>query len=179
MGDESAFDAVATTFLKCSRDRALEAFAALRLAFDTFDGLVRVVQTARPASAEIEHRLTETARTYIASRLREDARLPAVADLEEAARTEVAYANLVKAANDRRVAALRCHDLEPAHRDRLIATAERVMRGEPVLIGLDPRASRLVRAQVIARELACLDPRNTPNPFTEERLRMIYHREHA
>lgn len=169
--------AEADAFRTVARQEALQKFPELRNAYGTVDELRKLVTQSYPAGPEVALRVDLAIRNAVAMRVQKGEKLDVTPDLREQVRVEVAYGNLIKAADDRRVQATEAYGLHAQDRQLLVQAAQDTILGRSKTFGIDPADTPATRAHVVARELSGLDYPSRSNPFTELRLQDLYQRD--
>jgi hypothetical protein len=166
----------ANAFRTLSRADAQLAFPELRAAYATVDALRKVAVSAQPADARVAQRVDLAIRNHVADRVQSGASLSLDAQTREAARLEVAFANLQHAADARRVKGDQGFQLAKEERSHLIQAAQDAASGKLSRFGLseEPASSR---AMQVARELSGVDYPARNNPFQVMQLRDLYQRD--
>jgi hypothetical protein len=166
----------ANAFRTMSRADAQQAFPDLRAAYASVDALRKVAASAHPANARVAQRVDLAIRNHVADRVQSGASLALDAPTREAARLEVAFANLQHAADDRRARNPKGYQMPNEERHRLVQAAQDAMSGKVSKFGLleEPAASR---ATQVARELSGLDYPSRSNPFQTIQLQDVYKRD--
>lgn len=169
--------AEADAFRTASRSEALRQFPNLKSAYGTVDELRKVVEASYPATAEVAQRVDLAIRNAVALHVQRGEKVMYTPELRQQVRVEVAYGNLVQAADDRRLDKAEPHALHAQDRQLLVQTAQDTVLGKTPTFGIDPSDAPASRAHVVARELSGLDYPQRTNPFTELRLQDLYTRD--
>lgn len=169
--------AEADAFRTAPRQQALREFPELKSAYGVVDELRKVVEQSYPTNADVAQRVDLAIRNAVALQVQRGVKTDVTSELRQQVRVEVAYANLVQAADDRRLDKREPHTLHEQDRQLLVQTAQDTVLGKTPAFGIDPTDAPASRASVVARELSGLDYPKRSNPFTELRLQDLYTRD--
>lgn len=167
---------MAEAFRTQGREAATRAHPELANAYKAVDVLRAEFPKAMPADRPTAERVDLAMRNAIADRVQGGKSLEITDQDKSAFRTEVAFANLRKAADDRRAPVPKPYQLPEAQRAHLVDVAKEIVGGQRHDFGLDTRESPVLRATLVATELSVIDYPKQNDPFQEPKLSQMYER---
>lgn len=175
---ESENDRIARIYRSEARDKALQAYPQLKVAYAAEDKLRAIAAEAKPITPAVAVLIDQSVRTSVESAIRRGAEPQVTPQGAAALRFHVAHRSLEHAVGHRLMHKDSALQLSPEHRELLVRHAESAMtRVVSNPRGVDALSNDKILAREVAGSLATLDHPKVANPFVEKSLRDIYDRQ--